>query len=380
MNWEEFLETFEDLEKYLSAIYEEFNSEIEIASNLIQVPVKHIDQKIKLHESQLDKLINGEEPDGIPSFKYLEDYGIKFKKYYEIAILISSDDYNWFEGDDWNTSPLKFKIGNTQFEVGLISPLMVLLYEPIHGESDFHYDFEEFASIKMVVETVTDYKEEFSKAIYYLNSHYLKPISFYAKLKRLSFSRDEDDPLGLFSGEDHEEIFKVAKRVRNRQRNNFLSVTPLCLYNEAFENKGTFRFLTFYRILEFFMEQAVIATAKTLRHDTNITEIELIRELSIRTEEDQLINLFKSVTTSSKRRKLIDYCSAKGLISERKFIQIPTQLYQYRNSLVHAKEKEINRTNIPNPFEDIPDNEVWTYIAEEVARVCIGKLNKSTSD
>ena len=44
----------------------------------------------------------------------------------EFCISIQSDNYNWYEGNDWKTDPVKFKIGATQFEVGPISAMMVI--------------------------------------------------------------------------------------------------------------------------------------------------------------------------------------------------------------------------------------------------------------
>lgn len=382
MGWNNFIENFEEIDLFLQAIYNDIveNDDdcIEISRDIIYVPVRLLKDKIKLHTSQLNLLSDYKKAENIPNFKYLSDYGIKFKKYHEITISISSDDYSWFEGNNWNTAPLQFKIGETQIEIGLMSPLMVLLTEPVFGDSDLHYDFSEFATVKMIIEPETDYKNEFSKALYYLNSHYLKPIGFYGKLKRLTL-RDED-PLGLFSGEDSSAIFNVAKRTRNRKRDNFINIAPINLYNAAFKNTGTYRFLSFYRVLEFFMEQALIERAKVLRNDNTVSEIELIKELSIRTEEEQLINLIKSITTSYKKGKMMDYCIFNGIINVREFKSIPKKLYQYRNSLVHAKEKEITRTNIPSPFENIPNEITWINIVEEFARECIKKLNRKTNN
>lgn len=373
MNWEEFIYNHEEIERYLRMIHDDCGSEIELTSTNVKIPVTLLGDKINLHESQLDCLSMGNKPTSIPSFKYLEDYGIKFKRYFEIAITISSDDYSWFDGHDWNTSPLKFKIGKTQFEIGSMSNLMVMLTEPIYGEADFHYDFDWFATVKMIVNNADNYKEEFSKALFYLNSHYLKPISFYAKLKNLEF--ENEDPLGLFSGEDPEEIFKVAKRVRNRSRQNFTHSEPLDLYNEAFLNVGTQRFLSFYRVLEFFMEEALIDLTSKLRHDTDISEIELLRRISIRSEEEQLINLLKTITSRYQKQKFINYCDHKKIISKREFEQIAIQLYEHRNSLIHAKESELHRTKIPSPFDKRPENEIWIKIVEELARNSITKLN-----
>lgn len=373
MTIQEFIEEYYDLESYLKLVHDEHGDLLRWESNIIEIPVPMIGERIKIHESQLLKLINGEEPDRIPSFKYIDTYGIRFKTYFEFCISIQSDDYTWFEGDDWKTDPLKFRIGKTQFEVGSISSLMVLLTEPIHRHSDYHYDFYEFASIKMVVANGIDYKNEFIKGIYYLNSYYLKSIAFYAQLK--SVALNNDDPLELFSRDDPETIFEVAKRRRNIKRKDFQRCEPLNLYNFATSAIGEQRFLTYYRVLEFFMEQALIERAKKLRLDSSVSDEDLIKELSVRQEEDQLINLLKTVLTQSKKSNLLNYCLHKGIIAERKFEKIGTELYRFRNSIVHAKERELSTTNFPNPFELNTKLDNWIYITDELARECIMKLN-----
>lgn len=254
-----------------------------------------------------------------------------------------------------------------------MSSLMVLLTEPIHGDSDFHYDFDEFASIKIAISNGNDFKDEFSKGIYYLNSYYLKPISFYATLK--SVELNDSDPLELFSREDPESIFEVAKRKRNVSRKDFQKCEPLNLYNYATTIQGEQRFLSYYRVLEFFMEQALIKRANKLRFNNLISDEELVKELSIRKEEEQLKTLLKEVLSHNKKTKLINYCLHRQIIEERRVDKIAVQLYRFRNSIVHAKEKETLNTNFPNPFELNNDLSIWITIADELARACIMKLN-----
>ncbi len=373
MTIQEFIEEYYDLESYLNLVHDEHGNKLRLERNMIEIPIPLIGERIKIHESQLLELINGKEPNRIPSFKYIDTYGIRFKTYFEFCISIQSDEYSWFEGDDWKTEPLKFKVGTTQFEVGSISSLMVLLTEPIHRDSDYYYNFHEFASLKMKVTSGLDFKNEFIKGVFYLNSYYLKPIAFYAQLK--SFALNNDDPLELFSRDDPDSIFNVAKRKRNIKRKDFHRCEPLNLYNYATSAMGEQRFLSYYRVLEFFMEQALIERAKCLRLDSSVSDEELIKELSVRQEEDQLINLLKTVLTQPRKSRLLNYCLHKGIITERKFEKIGTELYRFRNSIVHAKEKELSNTNIPNPFELNSKLYKWIYITDELARECIMRLN-----
>jgi len=373
MTIQEFIEEYCELGSYLQLVCNEHGQKLRLKNDTIEIPVNLVEDEIKIHESQLGKLINGEEPDRIPNFKYLDTYGIKFKNYYEFCISIQSDDYDWLDGSHWKTEPLKFKIGSTQFEVGSISSMMVLLTEPIHRVSHEHYDFFNFASIKMAITSGLDYKNEFTKGIFYLNSCYLKPIHFYAQLKSIAFNND--DPLELFSRDDPESFFKIAKRSRTIKRKDFIKCEPLNLYNYATVVKGEQRFFAYYRVLEFFMEQAIIHRAKNLRTDLKISDEDLVKELCARNEEEQLIILLKEVLSQSKKNKFLNYCQIKNIITQKKIENIASALYKYRNSIVHAKERQIANTNFPDPFDINTKLHYWVYIVGELARECIMKFN-----
>ena len=340
------------------------------------VNVNLINEPIKIHSSQLDKICSYEKPDKIPSFKYLDSYGIKFKNYFEICINISHHEYTFMdESNEWRATPLKFKIGNNQFEIGPISNLMVLLTEPIYSDNNIgFYDFDRFATIKLSLNDGLDYKEEFCKALYYLNSYYLKPIGFHATLMRLDSS--DDDPLDILYENEVEDVFKKASRKRNFKRKNFISIEPLNLYNEAMGKHGEQRFMLLYRILEFFISRAIKKKIVDMRYDTTISEEEILKAISLKNEEQQLSNLLKEVLTPSNKRRLSEFCNSNGLIDGSEFNKVCMSLYAYRNSLVHAKETEIERTSFPDPFEDKEHTNLWANIVDEIARKCIKKYNE----
>lgn len=373
MTFDEFVEEYIDLEMYLDYVLEEHGDKVKVTSDFIEVPVKILNDRIKIHTSQLELLINGQKPDRIPNFNYIGTFGIRFKSYYEIRISFKSDDYGWHDGDEWSQDPLKFKVGNTQFEVGVFSSLMVLLTEPLFRESDFHFDFEKFASIKMLIKDNLNHESEFVKGLYYLNSHYLKPIGFYAEIQSVELVIN--DPLGLYEDGNAEAVFAVARRKRNIKRKDFYSCEPLKLYNFASSVIGEQRFLSYYRILEFFMEKAVLLNIQKIRYDSSVTEMELQNLLSIRQEEPQLLNLLKTILTPSRRKKLISYCIHNKLIEEDKIEKVSSGLYGFRNSIVHAKQKEMSKTIIPNPFEENHKLNRWIYVASELSQECIAKLN-----
>jgi len=240
--------------------------------------------------------------------------------------------------------------------------------------SDFHYDFHTFTSLKMSVKNGDDFKKEFSKGLYYLNSDYLNPISIFAKLQSLEISFE--DSLDLYGYEDSHSVFNVAKRKRNVKRKDFKKSEPLNLYNYAVSSQGEQKFLSYYRILEFFMEQALIERANVIRYNSAITNAELIQELNSRNEQEQLVILLKTVLSNYQKGKISGFCLKHGLIKKREFKLVAIEIYKYRNSIVHAKEKESLVTNFPTPFNENSKSVDWIKVVERLAKECIMKLNK----
>ena len=366
----------DNIDSFLKEIRDDSIESSRYEKSCLFVSVNLINSFIKIHTSQLDLICSGEKPKRIPSFKYLDSYGIKFKRYFEICISISHHEYTFFEVDnEWRTAPLKFKIGESQFEVSPISNLMVLFTEPIYSDNNSaHYEFGRFASIKCSLGEGLNYQEEFCKALFYLNSYYLKSTGFYASLLRLEL--DFDDPLDIFYENDIEDIFQTVTRKRNLKRKNFKSIEPLNLYNDASSKLGEQRFLMLYRILEFFISRAIHRKIANLRYDSSKSEEYILDSISFRSEEQQLSNLMKESLTLNLKSKLKEFCYRNNLIESNNFNLVSIALYAYRNSLVHAKESEIARTNFPNPFENYEDINSWIFVVDEIARRCIKKYNE----
>ena len=104
--------------------------------------------------------------------------------------------------------------------VGGASPLIVLLMESHYRDSDVHPDsFNSFATVRLYGVKQKHSEASFHKALYYINSHYFKPLGFVASLRHLE--TDFDDPLDIFYGAtEPEEAFKkiIRKRIRTRGR------------------------------------------------------------------------------------------------------------------------------------------------------------------
>lgn len=174
MSLEFYIQEYPDLEEFLQSLENSDNFSIEYTEFVIKITIKFTNSILNIHTSQLELLTQQEYPVKISALKYLQGFGIKYKDYYEVYISIFHHGYTFFYGNDWRTDkPLRFKIDTTQFEIGPASELMVLLTEPIFYERKKHYNFKDFASLKMNIVENKDYEKEFIKGLFYLNSHYL---------------------------------------------------------------------------------------------------------------------------------------------------------------------------------------------------------------
>lgn len=371
---DEFIENYGDIEDYLKLFDNSNKFSFKELGFCAEIKIKSIRDVLKLSEKDLSELCNGEKVKK-KGLNYINHCGFTYNEYGEISISVSHPKYPFIDKvEEWIAEPLKFKIDEKIFEIGPASPLFVLLSEPIYRDSDWQYDFQNFATIQVINTDKQNIKEDIIKALYYLNSHYLKSIGFVARIYHMVI--DDDDPLNLWEN-DIFDIFKKVNRIRTRARDNFISTEPLILYNQAQLINGDEKFLYLYRILEFFMQRAKIRKINELRFDTNVPDSLLLKAIEMRNEEMQLENLVAETLTVNQKKKMTKYAHSKGLIEEDNFKYMTKAMYKFRNSIVHAKENQISDTKIPDPFEQNFDVHPWIYLVDEIVIRCIRKYNKT---
>lgn len=89
------------------------------------------------------------------------------------------------------------------------------------------------------------------------------------------------------------------------------------------------------------------------------------------------MNVINESFGEQNKMKIVDFAMEKNLIAERKFENFVKELYKYRNSLVHAKEKQILNTHVPNPFERNTQEDIWNNILEDISVKVIRRFNKT---
>lgn len=346
-----------------------------IKSDKVLISLPHCTKKLVLSEKNVDQLYDGNKITEISNLNYYPDCGFSFDAYCEFFINLKHPDYyfyNWDEG--WpNTEDLSFKIDEDIIEFSDSSALAVLLLSQIYYDPDIYPErLQNISTLKIYKHSSEDYRDIFAKAIYYLNSHYLANTGVAATLRHLSTDTDYEEFYKL------EEKLEKLSRKRIRKRKNFLVTDPLKLYNYACSLKDETKFLAYYRVLEFFFDRYKSKTVSDNRFDKSFSDVDLIKLASLKGELDHLKGLLSSISTNSVRDKLSKYALHKGLIRNNSFAELATQLYSFRNSIVHAKESQIERTAIPDPF-DIEQTSLinsWIYIAKIFADLAINFYNK----
>lgn len=333
--------------------------------------------KVRLDKKALSNLLKDKLIDNISKFKYYNHFGFSYDNYAEF--FIGNDSSFLYELYGYNTSiNLSFKIGGCYIEVNGISRLCKILLEPYYSKYlDYIADRgleEYFYTIKIYDAPINQHKDLLIKALYYLNSHYLHKTDSFVKVYNVlpddyeALINDSDIDLG------NDKIINIERK-RTRTRKDFISIEPIILFNHASTQDKENRFLGFYRILEFFFNRSLENELKKLRLDSTISEKEIIQVIQKKDERYLLFKLLNNALTKAEKKRIISFLLSKSLIDKDKFEYFCNKLYDYRNSLVHAKEYQIDSIMLPDLFDEKKDYQVWNYVVRVLAKTCIARLN-----
>lgn len=366
------MSNYEDLEEYFRLFKDSPDFTLTFNKKGITITFKALKYKITISEKDLNNLIEGKPI--LNNIFYHKTYGFTSKSFSEICIGVTHPKY-LYTGDEseWPIAPKRFAVGNTIYEVGRVSPLFVLLFEPVYRDSDFNYNFHERVSLKILGTQVQNFKQSFTKGLYYLNSSILKRIGFIARPNSVEF--DDSGPFDPWNN-DIDEVFKQIQTNKFEFKHDLISIEPLAFYNHAQQSSGHERFLYLYRILEFFMHRARVKKVSELRYKHDVDEKEIIEFIENKNEERLLFNLLDESLASIKT-SLIESAIESKIIAQKDFKLFCTVLYKYRNSLIHAKELRITEAIIPDPFAETEYDDFWINTLDEIVIKIIRKYNRA---
>lgn len=338
----------------------------------ISVPLPDCSLKITLLPKHLRLLEHNNKPTNVPGLTYHEHCGFSFKSYTELLLDLENQLYILIKDEsEWIASrPLKFKVQDALVSIGCASGAFCLLMEPPYYDEEIgQQDLYRSCTLKLVGVPQRNYQRLATTALYYLNAHYLADVRYSACIAHLSAKSVEIDE------EREDKRLESVARSRIRRRSDFRAMEPLHFYNFACIQRGESSFLNFYRVLEFFFLQCRAQKLRSLRYRKTITEEQILDELSPSRELDCLRRMLSDYTTEAMQHRLAEFAHRTHLIPSTKFNALVDGLYEFRNSIVHSKEEEIQRVFVPDQFVPSPIVDKWTYVVRTLATRVIAILN-----
>lgn len=309
-----------------------------------------------------------------PQIKIYEDRGFKFGNY--IEVLISYDSMLQFNKDDFVMDSFNIE------DVCVVIDQPSFLFDVIMNgfNNDKYYDSYSYHTISLKGISSENYEEYLTKALFligYFNSSTV----------------DSQYPSCLeFLGEYYWKYATDEEKVEERRKNNndfaklkFTNIRyyeALAFYNEGMRLNGhEISFQYFYKVLEYFFLICRKEEFKNIINDYNNTNhmddfIKKVTDIYKQDEESQLKVLLKSI--QNKINGLISYSFQNGYILNSSIDDFSTQLYLYRNTIVHGKSD--NRYTLKMPINLSANKEnYWNMVVREIAEALINKYCFSES-
>jgi len=357
--------------------YDFSEEEFKITVDYIEFFIPQSNLKLKLYDKHLKIPENNKLINNIKHLKFHSHYGFSYKTYGEYFIGGQAN-YLYDIYGDATEIDIKFKIENVLIEFSHISSICDLLMNPFYSTIAHWLERglgEYFYTLKIFNAPLDEHKNLIIKALYYINTHYLKKINVPLSIFHLIPLGYEDFDESEFQDDNNTNKEEKYLRKRIRKRKDFISIEPLILFIHASNLFDENKFMGFYRVVEFFFNRALERELENLRFDKNIAESEIIKKIQNRDEKSLLENLLNRVLTKSDKMKVMDFLNHKGILSSKDFPKFCKSLYEYRNSLVHSKEIQILKADLPDLFNEKQHYSYWNFMIKYIAEACIKRLN-----
>ena len=169
---------------------------------------------------------------------------------------------------------------------------------------------------------------------------------------------------------------KDVIRYRTRTREDFKDIIPIKLYNYAINQRNDTRFLSFYKILEFYYPIITDIRTSELRYKTSISNTDFLKIIKeYQNEVDSLRILLAYVLTDIEQSKLLQILYANKVIIKCQKDSLYKLLYNFRCSIVHAKSSKKETIIIPDPLGIDNKIDIWSSVTKKIAEKCIAKLS-----
>jgi len=285
-----------------------------------------------------------------PSFKFHEKFGYTIDKFSEFLII----------AEEWDYAPnVCIKVdGGIEISVGDLTPMGCYIFDIFH-DNNYHPEFEYCKSIR-IHGCSSDGVE-----LYLLNA--LNKLKDELKFSFSFVSLTTPD----YEEEENEKEYEIKED--KSLIPNFDIIPNRLLYKGIEETDKSNSFLDFYRILEYYSIIIMENEINILRNNPSISKRDFVIDLNKRMNDNEralLGRLVKQVADG----KLLNFCEKNNIIDKPKPDLLSNNLYDFRNSLVHAKSNQKLLTYTKSIFIRDKNLDNWTYICKELAKNAMRKF------
>ena len=273
-------------------------------------------------------------------------YGFSLDQYTEVLVI-----------HEFGPVKAVVRLGDVELTLGEPTPLLRYLFDSIHW-TKYHGQWgEDIQSIRL-----WNCPQELSEA-YLLEGHaalakHGLSLRFYYIFDFMSAVDEEDSP-------DFLELDLTAA---------VTDIEPLRFYYEGYtQSDMNTAILQFYRVLEYYSIVNLHGEIDTLRRRTDLTSREFAFKVSRivkSNERESICRLVEILANTDTLNQAVN----TNLIHQPKARSLGEKLYDFRNSIVHAKQDHQKQMFAPSIFDDPSDLVAWRHILDILSRAAIDLL------
>lgn len=280
-----------------------------------------------------------------PQLKFHGLFGYSIGKYHEFFVTSLDDDY------------VEFRLASAGITFGDVTPLAVFLFAAYRSSRKHGYAWDHLSTIR-----ITNAPADAVEA-YLINAMQLFAGRFY--------------PLRILACKpvrpwEPDEIKPLPKRVTSIPTD----IEPLRLfYHGLHESESESACLQFYRVLEFYAFFEIQSAVGQLRVDNSIDERQFLLRVSrlvFRNDRGPIVRLVARIAG----KRVLSRAVNAGLIPRADPQLLGDALYDFRNSLVHAKYDQRALILTPSPLAERSTIHEWQNVLRELSRAALGKLSR----
>jgi len=274
-----------------------------------------------------------------PTLTFYSQYGYSLAQFHEFFIEPVPENF-------------EMKLGRAEASIGEVTPLGAFLFQSCRDEH-IHGEWEDMKSVRIL-----GVKKGLAEA-YLINAlhRYSQKYDFETRIWRLGPVDYWEPPTDVLSADGNVSSYPPLT----------IDIEPLiCFYHALRESDHGAACIQYYRVLEYYAFFSLQHEISGIRHNRSVSDRDFLlkaRSLLTREEKSPLIRLVISICDAS----ILDRARKVGLLDVADAGKLAGSLYEFRNSIVHAKFGHKGELVVDSLFARGTDTEKWREILQNLA-------------